>query len=222
MNKELILLAASEKYQNYCIAGIDTSTGEWIRIVSEDPSIHGAVRQEDMHYETGTIPEIFDIIKIPCKKYQPSHFQPENHLFNNQVYWEKTGKASMHDVLKIHPLNQREYIFFDTNKKIHKDQLSQISQTDIHSLVLISVQTPILIVKQWEERKEKDITMNFIYRGIQYRYLKITDINYKSRYLEQEEGSYRLPNNIFLVISLGECYDRDNYKLIATIIEKDS
>jgi hypothetical protein len=222
MNKEIILLAASEKYQNYCIAGVDTSTGEWVRIISEDQDIRGAVRKEDMQYEDGTIPGILDIIKIPCKKYQPKYFQPENYLFDNQVYWEKTGKASIRDVLRIHPANQREYIFFDTNKKIHKDDLSQISKSDIHSLVLISVQTPIIDVKQWPERK--DVTMDFIYRDNQYRYIKITDIDYKKRYLQQEEGSYRLANNTYLVMSLGECYDRDDchYKLIATIIKKDS
>jgi zona occludens toxin (predicted ATPase) len=62
------------------------------------------------------------------------------------------------------------------------------------------------------------------YRGNQYRYISIIDIDYKNRYLQQEEGSYRLSNTTYLVMSLGECYDRDNchYKLIATIIEKDS
>ncbi|NLW48803.1 MAG: hypothetical protein GXY86_15930 [Firmicutes bacterium] len=222
MNKEIILLAASEKYRNYCIAGIDTSTGEWVRIISEDTSICGAVRKEDMQYEDGTFPEILDIIKIRCKKYQPSKHQPENYIFDNQIYWERRGKSTIRNVLRIHPINQKEYIFFDTNKKIQKDRLSQIPQTEVYSLILISVQTPIITVKQWPERK--DITMNFIYKSNQYSYISITAIDYKNRYLKQEEGSYRLPDNTFLVISLGECYDKDDchYKLIATIIEKDS
>lgn len=162
MNKEIILLAASEKYRNYCIAGIDTSTGEWVRIISEDTSICGAVRKEDMQYEDGTFPEILDIIKIRCKKYQPSKHQPENYIFDNQIYWERRGKSTIRNVLRIHPINQKEYIFFDTNKKIQKDRLSQIPQTEVYSLILISVQTPIITVKQWPERK--DITMNFIYK----------------------------------------------------------
>ena len=43
MDKEIVLLTKSKKRGNYCIAGVDRKTGEWIRIISEDASIQHAV-----------------------------------------------------------------------------------------------------------------------------------------------------------------------------------
>lgn len=59
MGKEIILLAESKKYNNLCIAGIDTSTGEWIRIVSQDSGVSHAVKVED-----GSVPELLDIVAM--------------------------------------------------------------------------------------------------------------------------------------------------------------
>ena len=95
INKEIILLASSKKYNNYCVAGIDVGNGEWIRIVSDDKSICGAVRKEDMIYEDGASPDIFDIIKIQCKCHQTSHFQPENYIFDEKYAWRKIGTAKI-------------------------------------------------------------------------------------------------------------------------------
>lgn len=74
-------------------------------------------------------------------------------------------------------------------------------------------------VRQWPNRK--DITMSFDYSGTRYKYLSITDIDHEQRYLTLEPDDYRLRDGNLLVLSLGECYKKDNYhyKLIATIID---
>ena len=37
--RKLIILAASSKRNNYCVAGVDAETGEWIRPISENPDL---------------------------------------------------------------------------------------------------------------------------------------------------------------------------------------
>lgn len=36
MYKKIVLLAKSKKHQNYCVAGKDVDTGEWVRLISEE------------------------------------------------------------------------------------------------------------------------------------------------------------------------------------------
>lgn len=153
MDKTIILLAASEKYRNYCIAGIDRESGEWVRIISEDNDIRNAVTENDMRYEDGTLPQIFDIIQIQCKRYEPNFYQPENFVFDNSYYWTKIGNASLKEVLKIHPLEETEYIFYNSDKRVDTVYLNNLPDEDKSSLALVSPSKVIVHVNQYEEKK---------------------------------------------------------------------
>lgn len=48
VEKEIILLTKSTMINHFCTAGIDTKTGEWVRIVSPDTSTQHAVTEADM------------------------------------------------------------------------------------------------------------------------------------------------------------------------------
>ena len=41
--RKLVILAESAKYNNFCVAGIDIDTGEWIRPISEATELEEAV-----------------------------------------------------------------------------------------------------------------------------------------------------------------------------------
>ncbi len=218
MEKTIILLAASEKYHNYCIAGIDRESGEWIRIISEDDEIHNAVTENDMRYEDGALPQIFDIIQIQCKKYEPNFYQPENFIFDNSFYWTKIGKASLWEVLKMHPLEDTKHIFYNSDKRVDTLYLNNLPDKDKTSLTLISPNSVVVHVNQYEEKK---ISVSFDYNNERYSYLAVTDLGFKNRYMSYGVGNYTLLTKVLFVLSLGEKYKRDNahYKLIATVID---
>jgi hypothetical protein len=218
MEKTIILLAASEKYRNYCIAGIDKESGEWVRIISEDNDIRNAVTENDMRYEDGTLPQIFDIIQIQCKRYEPNFYQPENFVFDNSYYWIKIGNASLKEVLEIHPLEDTEYIFYNSGKRVDTAYLNNLPEKYKTSLTLISPSNVVVHVNQYEEKK---ISVSFNYNNERYSYLAVTDLDFKNTYMSYEVGNYTLLKKVLFVISLGEKYQRDNahYKLIATVIE---
>lgn len=221
MNKEIIILANSEKYNNYCVAGIDTSSGKWIRIISEDDKIENAVTAQDMSYENGGIPQLLDIVRIQCKGHKPNYYQPENYVFNKSYYWEKVGKAKIDDVLKIHPLDDKEYIFYNEEKRIHKNELIRVCnlQKDNNSLILIS---PINIVVHVDEYPYRTtVRMTFTYNGIRYKGLSVTDLDFKEKYINHGPGNYNIVGNVYLVLSLGVCYPSDgcHYKLVTSVLK---
>lgn len=83
MSKEIVILAKSFKRGGYCIAGIDTTTGEWIRPISNDISNEGAVPVADIIYTDGNQVEILDIVEIEISSHKPTESQPENYIYDN-------------------------------------------------------------------------------------------------------------------------------------------
>lgn len=212
----MILLTTSKKSGNYCIAGVENKTGNWVRIVSEDEKIQHAVTSKDMVYEDGSMPQIMDIIRIKCKGHNPSYYQPENYVLDNSEYWEKLGKASSEELLKIHPAENKQFIFYDTDKSIDGDFIEG-SNDNNYSLILISPEDICIHVKQWPERKQ--VTISFNYNGNRYWYVRITDTEFENQYLQYPEGNYNYQEDCLLVISLGDMHkDKKHYKLIAKVL----
>lgn len=218
MKKEIILLAASRKHKNLCIAGIDRITGEWIRIVSEDSTISYAVNVDDViDKKDGRVPEILDIVAIECSKRSLNYYQSENYVYIPGSSWKILGRARLQDVLNIHPIENSPYLFYNMDNKVHKDDILALnSNKPRHSLVLIKPTNIVVHVQQWEKKRVK---MSFDYNGVRYWYLTITDIEYEQRFLSMDVNNYTLKNGALIVVSLGECYNDNHSKLIATVIE---
>jgi len=88
MKKEIIILTKSAKINGFCVAGVDISNGEWIRLVSDDANGEGAVSRNDLTYEDGIQAEIFDLVAVECMP-AATEAQSENYLYNRRYYWEK-------------------------------------------------------------------------------------------------------------------------------------
>lgn len=214
MRKDIILLTASKKHGNYCTAGVDIRTGEWVRIVSDNESIQHATTLNQMTYADGSVAQVLDIISIECKGKVPTYYQPENYLMDDKYYWEKTGRATLQDVLDVHPPEVKSYIFYDSSYSIPHELLNLVNG-DAYSLMLISVENPIINVQQWPSGKK--ITMAFTYNGRRYRYFSITD-TFGKEFLNNNVGEYIILGDFILIVSLGELHtDNKHYKLIAKV-----
>jgi len=219
MYKEITLLTKSRKKDNYCIAGIETETGNWIRIISEDAKMQYAVSPNDMQYEDGSMPEILNIIKIKCKRYNPSIHQPENFVLDDTAYWEKIGEASIKELLELHPCENKSFLFYDTDKRIDAALIHTINEKDKYSLILIAPKDVCIHVKEWDN--DKQVTLSFNYSGNRYWYIRITDTKFENMYLKYPEGNYSFMEDCLLVISLADVHkDGKHYKLIAQVLYK--
>lgn len=217
--KEIILLAKSAKCHNFCIAGIDCLTGDWIRIISNDDSIQNSITEDDMRYNDGTLPSLFDVIRIECFNKSPSFHQPENYLMDNSYYWHKVRNSAIDEVLKLHPCENKDFLFYNTDNKVDSSVLNKVHDSEKYSLILIKPQNVVISVKKWPDKFEKAIKAIFQYNGQKYSYIAIKDHDVSNKYQSYNDGYYDLNDDMYFVMSLGDTHkDGKNYKIIATII----
>ena len=77
--RKLVILAESAKYNNFCVAGIDIDTGEWIRPISEKTELEEAVPLDDLKYPDGSRVELLDVVEIKFSDRSANNpIQPEN------------------------------------------------------------------------------------------------------------------------------------------------
>ncbi|RUR75786.1 hypothetical protein ACF3DV_28700 [Chlorogloeopsis fritschii PCC 9212] len=92
---QIICLANSKKYGDRCIAGIENSTGKWIRPVTNLE--HGQVPKE-MCLVDNEEPRLLDILEIPLLDTCPG-YEYENRLIVHGK-WQRVGQASIADILQ--------------------------------------------------------------------------------------------------------------------------
>lgn len=218
MTKELILLATSKKYGRYCVAGIDTANGKWIRLVSHDSDAHYAIDAKDLIMDNGAQAEKLDVVGIELTDKAISYFQTENYIIRKKAVWHFVRKSCISEVLKLHPANWSEYIFYSTARKIARDFYKQLPFDQIHSLMLISPEHAEVHITQSEDSRRVMIKLD--YRGRSYEPLPVTDLEFLGLCGELEPGVYPMHKKGIMLCSVGECFERDqqHYKLIAGIM----
>lgn len=217
MRKNIILLTKSRKKGGYCTAGIDLENGEWIRIVSDgEGCISNEMLDRHLKYNDGSIAQILDIIEIECNEYKPNYYQPENYVFDSSTNIHKIGNGSMNKVLKIHPFENKSFIFYNIDYSVHYADINLIEPWDRYSLILIKATNPQIEVKTWENGS-KSTVLNFRYNSRYYKYFRITDGS-EEEYKRRPDGVYTLSGDYAFVISLGDLYrDDKHYKLVSKI-----
>lgn len=77
MKRQICILTKSLKEHDYCVAGIDMSTGKWIRLVnSKNGDAFPKELLDDNNYKE------LDIIEVELKQAVPYHTQTENWLID--------------------------------------------------------------------------------------------------------------------------------------------
>lgn len=213
---ELAVLTKSSKWNNLCVAGIDWNTGKFVRLVTDDATIHGAVEADDFKYQNGEPVNCLDLIKVAVLDNQKDELQPENVLLdlaNKEI--ELIRKVTFNEVLEKHPAESDAYIFkniVDEGREDKKDRLTKTDVLDVgKSLVLVKIDK-MEISKQYDHVNDyqKRSKAAIQYKNVSYK-LTVTDPVY-----EYSEGEY---SDIYAVISIGTEFKSYYYKLVAAIYE---
>lgn len=208
MEREVIILTRSSKFRGYCVAGVDSNTGEWVRFVSNNTQTHGALSIRDIIYEDGSICNPLDVVLVNVVGATPLAHQPENYLIDSRKYWRKIGERQISDVLCIHPAEVRPYLYGNLSPFVDGEEIDSIG----YSLTLIRVSF-LTIIHTTNINNKPKTKANFVYNGKWYNNMSVTDPDF-----------YSVPNgtrvaNAYVVISLPEtpfpedCY----YKFVAQI-----
>ncbi len=210
--KKIIILTESSKFKNNCVAGIEKDTGKWIRLVSDDEDTYGALTNDDIMYEDGTMCEVMDIVNVHYIKAVPTKTQPENILIDRNHHFTKDGVAALDDILKIHPKETNNYIFGTRYSSIKEEYLEKLGVN--YSLTLIKVKK---LVFNWKENNKGQLKLKatFKYNDVKYKDMSVTDPNF----YEVEKGTTF--KKAYVVASIGTPYNGACYKFIAKVFPMD-
>ncbi|GAA5817993.1 MAG: conserved hypothetical protein [Methanobrevibacter sp. CfCl-M3] len=212
----VIILTKSSMKNSYCVAGINCSDNQWVRLVSENGTCSPALSKKMLYSDVGIIYPL-DIVEVHIKNNpQDYRFQKENRLLDEKYPIKKVGKISFKKFLNFHPPENHELIFGNNHGSIHSnhEKLASIN----YSLMFIKVDNlrihgPML----------RKIKLDFTYNNVEYHEFSLTDPGYKnylqdSNYLKDAQN--KILDSSYLVISFPEeKYSTYYYKFIAKIFQ---
>lgn len=207
--ENIIILACSPKFNKYCVAGFNITTGKMVRLVTDKNGDALDANQLNASNKNSIISPL-DYIEVPIIGTAPLKAQSENILIdlNSNMRW--IMRLNLNMILQTCPLDNLKYsyIFGNNNHYLTRNQLTAID----HSLVMVEVNNLKIYNNSWNKTKA-----NFTYNGILYQNMSVTDSIFDNPILH---GNY---GNAILVISMPVTYANDGnyYKLIAKIFPKD-
>lgn len=211
MYKEIVILAKSNKRDMYCIAGIDIETGEWIRPISSNETLEGAVPPKDIKYSDSEEVEILDVVGITFKEHRPINGQPENYLYDSSQPWSFIRRMSLAELLQVRDYDNVDFIFYNQDKEVRPEEIVENGP----SLLILKVSNARIYNKTFNGRTQ--VQLMFTYRGREYSFFKISDRGIKSEYIEYDDGFHSSWNELTVVFSLTGCFHHTNkhYKMVA-------
>lgn len=202
----MVVLTKSSKYGQNCVAGIELNNGNWVRLVTEDENSHGAVSDQDLICEDGSIVNLFDVIDVPIIRRDGNFIQPENVLLDVNTYITIVGSMALDQVLNIHPLENRINILGNEYAYITATRVGQVG----YSLTMVEVTN--LVISQEENPFGKPKTKaSFYYQETLYENMSVTDYRF-----------YNVPNlsryeKAIIIVSIGTPYHDRYYKFVSAI-----
>ena len=217
--KTIIILAKSAKNNNYCIAGINVDTNEWVRPVSSDQSISEAVPLDDVVCSDNIQLQVLDVVKIQFNdNLNNNPIQPENLYYDEHYRWRKINEVNIQYVTGFHGFDNRNAIFYNYDRSIPEAEIKGMPQLYRESLLLLPIENLIIDVEH--RNGNPKFYANFEYNGRQYKKFGVSDIDIINNFMDHKEGQYFLKKNANVVFSLTNPfhYNSKCYKMIAQVV----
>jgi len=229
MNKRIIFLANSKKYNGKCVAGKELSTGEWVRPISR--RISGEISQHEeclneecMQYKTFCncfkSPQMLDVLDVKVLKKTSYNHQTENYIIS-RIRWEKVGEVDFYDLEDYLDNDKGDlwYLGSSTYNGLNDRVPLEYIENYHDSLRLIEPETFKVVVTH--EYNRDVVRAKFQFLNKHYA-IKVTDPILEEFYLSSGKSEYRYRGrNVRICISLAETpYQGFFYKLVAGIIIK--
>lgn len=215
MEKEIVILAKSIKHRDFCIAGKDIETGEWVRPVSTRDGDAISNEQSKAYFTN----ETNQLIGYPCKLLQkvripflghvPLNYQRENYLIDNNRRWQQNFKINTNQLSDY--LDHPENLWGSNQNYICADMMI-IQNPNRNSLYLIEV-TNVDLTAENDISGHRRRRISFEYNGSSYNFA-CTDPNFDNILGNNDSMNF---TNLILCVSLGENYQGRHYKLVAAI-----
>ena len=213
--KNLVILAASAKFNNFCVAGVDVDSGSWIRPISEKPELEDAVPIDDLKYPDGSRVELLDVVEIKFSdRAAKNPIQPENFFYNEKYFWQKVGRVTLQEVIDERGFDHRDKIFYNNGRSILGVDVIKFDERE--SLLLLPVKNLFISI---EETDHKKFFADFDYRDRKFFRFSVGDIAVRNKFAGSGAGKYFFRDNATVVFSLTNPYRKNAecYKMLAQI-----
>lgn len=202
---EVLILTKSAKHHQYCVAGIDLKTNEWVRLVSDDERTMFALTRDMIKYQNHRECEVLDVVNVPIIERRPLKIQKENVLIDKTKYWELVRKADISEIEQ----------YLDCGVWIYDGERPYIRESEVgifnYSLVMYKVNN--LVLSEHENNYgQKRRKVSFKCNNVQYENWSMTDYEYYNAPLGE------LADEAIIVVSIPEDdYNGNYYKFVAKI-----
>ena len=218
---EFVCLANSRKMSARCVAGLRTDTGEWIRPVSTQE--HGVLTYLLRYLGEGGDPRHFDVLRVSFEKPLPSPAQPENWLIDGQR-WDLVRRPAPSEFsgLLQKRLYQGETLFGSCADRIAVGVVGNGCAAE--SLLLVKPREPRWLTALYGGEKRARVAFGI--GSVSYN-LPVTDPPVADRLKNLPAGQHSAPeigleeeeaSRMLFTISLGEAYQGNHYKLVASVL----
>ena len=214
--KNLVILAKSAKFNNFCVAGVDFDSGEWIRPISENPELEDAVPLDDLKYPDGAPIEFLDVVEIKFSdRAAKNPIQPENFFYNQKYFWQKVGRVTLQEVIDGRGFDFRDEIFYNHSRSIMGFNVIKFDVRE--SLLLLPVENLFISIEDVKDHKK--FFADFNYRGKKFMRFSVGDIAVRNKFANSSAGKHFFKENANVVFSLTNPYRKNAecYKMLAQI-----
>ena len=205
MKKQICIFTKSLKDRDYCVAGIDITTGKWIRLVtSKDGGAFPKEMLDDKHFKE------LNVLDLEVKEHVPYHVQSENWLIDETTEIKKIGSLSKQQVFNLHPIEKPDLIFGTTRNELEKTEIKRLD----HSLEMINAKELQLDTSMKGDGRHH-YKVKFQYNGHEYN-LSLTDPKYRNEDFDQ----IHIPSATIIVSIPAIPYGENDlyYKFVAKIL----
>lgn len=199
---QAVIFANSIKHGQHCVAGKTLDGKHWVRPVSDSDGkelTHTQAKCRNPHGTFNVKP--LQKVTIGLSGHVPLINQPENYLIDDSV-WQQNYTLDHHHIINYldHPSD-----LWGQDDRVRYELIKSGQLVISQSLYLVQVSNLSLYVSPFNKRRA-----SFIYNGCGYD-LPVTDPSFDA--LVQDTGAIKG----ILCISLGEEFEGNCYKLVATI-----
>lgn len=214
MIREVVILTCSYKTGGYCVAGLDIHNGDWVRMVSSADGINDAIPINFLTCTDGNAFSVYDVVTVNILGHVPNPIQPENYLVDLKIVAVRRPKPTpLQQIIDyaqyLGKLNAEKQIFGNIDCSIPTVLAKQLG----YSLALVDVSN-LNYDHTFNSRHQRKAKVDFIYKGIQYKDIYVTDpflcdIKGKASYLKA-----------YLILSLAEnpASNGQHYKFLARML----
>ena len=213
MRIDAVIMAKSNMFGKFCVAGIDLNSRRWVRFVSFEDGEPLSDFQLIFINSPGTC-QILDTAKISIA-HKVGHSR-QNHSEDFMIKyeaWLKLGQMNLSEVIKLHPPENHDYIFGNSREYLTLDEMREYKIN--YSLIFIEVED-LRIYHERNFNNEIKARASFDYNGDYYTRIRITDPEFD----DNNNAKDLIIPHAYLVMSMPAKPLKFNgrfYKLIAKI-----